>query len=125
MNSKEFGLVNILIIVKHLQMNLSLILFGDWNDILLLLDGYFIGGFISLSFLSFFLILISILFLFRIFCIDRFAYDLVRKRRETIKALNKEKQMKNQEQNKDMDGEFHSGFRDLLSLYIGNGEINK
>lgn len=101
------GLQIILIIVKHLRMNRFLTLFGDSSAISPQQDGFFI---ISFVFCEFFLYRI------RLYCIDRFAYDLVRKRRDTISAATKEKKS---EENEDS----QSGYRDLLSLYIEKGLI--
>jgi cytochrome P450 len=49
----------------------------------------------------------------RLSCIDRFAYDLIRKRRETIAAASKTVVAN--------DDESRSEYRDLLSLYIEKG----
>jgi hypothetical protein len=54
----------------------------------------------------------------RLFWIDRFAYQIVRKRRDAIAEMKKERATKGLSSTED---EADSGFRDLLSLYINKG----
>ncbi len=69
----------------------------------------------------FFFNFLTILIISRLYCIDRFAYKIVRNRRETLAALRKEK-AQNQKENEDEDDHSQTGFRDLLSLYIDKGK---
>jgi hypothetical protein len=54
----------------------------------------------------------------RLFWIDRFAYQIVKKRREDIAEIKKQKDAK---AISEVEDEADSGFRDLLSLYINKG----
>jgi hypothetical protein len=107
--SIEFGLLTISTIVKPLPTNLFLTHFGELLATLLHPVGSFTGSMEIIQLSLFHSVL-------RLFCIDRFAFDLVRKRRETLAATRKENDSSNEENE-----ETKSGYRDLLSLYIEKG----
>lgn len=59
--------------------------------------------------------------IYRLYCIDQFAYKIVRNRRETLAALKAEKQKNGESESENENEDLNTGYRDLLSLYIDKG----